>query len=490
MLESIGASSVAELFHQIPAELHMRGKLDLPAPMSEIELRRHFAELASANSPHPTFLGAGIYDHYIPSTVPAIIGRAEFYTCYTPYQPEISQGTLQSIFEFQTLICDLTRMEVANASLYDGATALAEAALMASSITGRSEWVVSECVNPAYRETLRTYAWASGHTLIEAGRDGIVTDFARLPVGENTACVIVQHPNFFGALESMADAEKLAHGCGALFVVSFDPISLGLLKPPGEYDADIAVAEGQSLGIPMSFGGPGLGLFACKQQFVRQMPGRVVGATTELVERSANPEHPELAEGCAKPEHPELVEGCAKPERPELVEGSAKLEYPELVEGCAKPERPELVEGRGYVLTLQTREQHIRREKATSNICTNQGLCALAATVYLCTLGKHGLRKVAELCVAKSHHLAEIIPGVPGYELPFKARFFKEFVVKCPKAVAEVNAAVLEQDVIGGLELGRFYPDLRDHALLCVTEQRTDEDMDALVLGMAEAVRR
>ena len=430
MLESIGAAGVGELFEQIPAELHMRGKLDLPEPLSEIELRQRFAELAAKNVTtdcYPSFLGAGIYDHYIPSTVPAILGRSEFYTSYTPYQPEISQGTLQSIFEFQTLICQLTGMEVANASLYDGATALAEAALMASSVTGRTEWVVSTCVHPAYRETLRTYAWASGHTLIEEGREGITTDFGSLSkvVGENTACVIVQNPNFFGALESMTEAEALAHSNGALFVVSYDPISLGLLKPPGEHDADIAVAEGQPLGIPQAFGGPLVGLFTCKQQYVRQMPGRVVGATTDTEGR------------------------------------------------------------RGYVLTLQTREQHIRREKATSNICTNQGLCALATTVYLSTLGKTGLREVAELCVQKSHFLADEIAKLPGYEVPFKARFFQEFVAKCPKPSAEINEQLREKGLIGGLDLGRFYPELSDCMLLCVTEKRTRREIDLLLEALA-----
>lgn len=423
MLESIGASSVAELLKkQIPAELHMLGKLDLPDAMSEIELRRHFAELASANCINPSFLGAGIYDHFIPSTVPAVIGRSEFYTSYTPYQPEISQGTLQSIFEFQTLVCDLTGMDVANASLYDGATALAEAAMMASSITGRTEWLVSDCVNPAYRETLRTYAWAAGYTIIESGRDSLLTDFAKLGehIGTNTACVIAQNPNFFGSIESMDAASKLAHANGALFVVSFDPISLGLLKSPGDYDADIAVAEGQSLGIPMSFGGPLLGLFACKQQYVRKMPGRIVGATTDTNGK------------------------------------------------------------RGYVLTLQTREQHIRREKATSNICSNQGLCALAATVYLSTLGKNGLRDVAELCLAKSHYLADEIAKLPGYENA-GGRFFKEFVVKCPKPVDEINAHMRKRGIIGGLNLGRYYPDMRDKMLLCVTEKRTREQIDALL---------
>ena len=465
MLETIGASSVAELFEQIPAELRMRAPQAVPgvnprhslrAPMSEIELRRHFAELAAANATYPGFLGAGVYDHYIPSTVPAILARSEFYTSYTPYQAEISQGTLQSIFEFQTLICDLTGMEVANASLYDGATALAEAALMASSITGRAQWVVSECVNPAYRETLRTYAWASGHTLVEAGlpslqvsipggmeagRDGIKTDFAELGerVGGNTACVIVGSPNFFGAIESMAEAEKLARADGALFVVSFDPISLGLLKPPGEYGADIAVGEGQSLGIPMAFGGPLLGLFACKREYMRQMPGRVVGATTPL--------------------------------------------FPPLVRGD-EGGRPSTSSGCGYVLTLQTREQHVRRETATSNICTNQGLCALAATLYLSTLGKHGLRQVAELCLQKSHYLAQEIGKLPGYEIR-KARFVKEFVVKCPSPVREINERLRERGIIGGLDLGRFYPDLADHMLLCVTEKRTREEMDVFVEALA-----
>jgi glycine dehydrogenase subunit 1 len=345
-----------------------------------------------------------------------------------------SQGTLQSIYEFQTLICQLTGMEVSNASLYDGATALAEAALMASSITGRTEWVVSDCVSPSCRETLRTYAWASGHTLIEQGRSGITTDFDKLSslVSDKTACVIVQNPNFFGALESMADAEQLAHANGAMFVVSYDPISLGLLKTPGDYGADIAVAEGQSLGIPQSFCGPLVGLFSCKQQYVRQMPGRIVGATTDTQGR------------------------------------------------------------RGYVLTLQTREQHIRREKATSNICSNQALCALAATVYLTTLGKNGLREVAELCVQKSHYLADELTKLAGYQLlpsptgdKGGASFLKEFVVKCPRPAAEINARLREKGLIGGLYLGKFYPDLSDHMLLCVTEKRTKREMDALLEVLA-----
>ncbi|NLN77192.1 MAG: aminomethyl-transferring glycine dehydrogenase subunit GcvPA [Armatimonadetes bacterium] len=431
MLESIGASGIEELFEQIPADVRLQGDLDLPSPMSEIELRRHFANLADKNAStdrFACFLGAGIYDHYIPSTVAAVLGRSEFYTSYTPYQPEISQGTLQSIFEFQTLICQLTGMEVANASLYDGATGVAEAAIMASSVTKRQQWLVSECVNPAYRETLRTYAWATGYELTEAPRDGVASDLSKLKgrIGEETACVIVQNPNFFGSIEDLGEIESMAHEKGALLVVSFDPISLGLLKPPGEYNADIVVGEGQSLGLPMAFGGPLLGLFACKQQYMRQMPGRIVGATTD-------------------------------------TEG--------------KP---------GYVLTLQTREQHIRREKATSNICTNQGLCALAATVYLSTLGKTGLRQVAELCMQKAHYLADQIDGIDGCKLLSNRPFFKEFAIKCPAPVSEINGRLREAGLIGGLDLGRFYPELADCMLLCVTEKRTRDEMDRL----AEALKQ
>ena len=431
MLESIGAASISELFDQIPDDLVMQRPLDIPGPLSEIEIRSHASALSKENASlgdYAGFLGAGIYDHYIPSTVGAVIGRSEFYTSYTPYQPEISQGNLQSIFEFQTLACELTGMEVANASMYEAASALAEAALMATSITGRKEWVVSSTVHPAYREVMRTYAWASGCSLLEAGRNGILTDFqdmSRLVTAE-TACVIVQNPNFFGALESLAEAESLAHQNGALFIVSCDPISLGLLKPPGEYNADICVAEGQPLGIPMSFGGPLLGVFACKKKLVRQMPGRVVGATVD-------------AEG-----------------------------------------------RRGYTLTLQTREQHIRRERATSNICTNEALVALASAVYLTTLGKHGLRQVANLCLQKAHYAMETIADLQGYSVPFDVPFFKEFVVKCDKPIAESNQRLLKKKIVGGLDLGRFYPDLAGHMLVCVTEMRTRDEIHALVEGLAE----
>ena len=431
MLDSIGAASISELFDQIPEDLVMQRPLDIPGPLSEIEIRSHACALSKENSnleDHASFLGAGIYDHYIPSTVGAVIGRSEFYTSYTPYQPEISQGNLQSIFEFQTLACQLTGMEVANASMYDAASALAEAALMATSITGRKEWVVSSCVHPAYREVMRTYAWASGCKLVEAGRNGIKTDFQELSTltTAETACVVVQNPNFFGALESLDEAGSRAHQSGALFIAACDPISLGLITPPGDYDADICVAEGQSLGIPMSFGGPLLGIFACKKKYVRQMPGRVVGATVDTEGR------------------------------------------------------------RGYTLTLQTREQHIRRERATSNICTNEALVALASAVYLTTLGKLGLQQVANLCLQKAHYAMETISGLTDCGIPFDAPFFKEFVVQCSRPVDEINRRLLDRKIIGGLDLGRFYPDLADHMLVCVTEMRTRDEIHAFVEGLAE----
>lgn len=430
MLREIGAGDVSELFDPIPDDLVLHSPLDIPGPLSEMELARHMYELSRQNrglDDFVSFLGAGVYDHYVPATVNAITGRSEFYTSYTPYQPEVSQGNLQSIFEFQSLICSLTGMEVANASMYDGATALSEAALMASSITGRRQWLVSSCVHPAYLQTMRTYAWASGHGLIETRRDGIVTDLESVSelVSPETACVIVQHPNFFGALESPVQLEELAHAVGALFIVCFDPISLGLLKPPGELNADICVGEGQPLGIHPQFGGPMLGLFACKRQYVRQMPGRVVGATEDSNGR------------------------------------------------------------RGYTLTLQTREQHIRRERATSNICTNEALNALAAAVYLSTLGRTGLRRVAELCLQKAHYAADMIANVQGCSLPFPCRFFKEFVIKTDSPVADINARLAEQGIIGGFDLGQVYPDLRNHMLLCVTEKRTRAEIEALVKGLS-----
>ncbi len=431
MLDSLGLSSVSDLFSSVPPEMRLKGDLDIPGPLSEPELRRHALEIGARNhdiESHPCFLGAGIYDHYIPATVPAITSRSEFYTSYTPYQPEMSQGNLQAIFEFQTMVCRLTGMEVANASMYDAASALAEAALMANSITGRTRWLVSRAVHPSYRETMRTYGWGSGSTIDELPMSGILTDIEALEsrIGPDVSCVVVQQPNFLGALEDLSRIEQIVHQHGALFVVSFDPICLGLLKSPGEYSANICVGEGQSLGIAPGFGGPLLGLMACKKEYVRQMPGRLVGATVD-------------------------------------VEGR-----------------------RSYTLTLQTREQHIRRERATSNICTNQALNALAATVYMATLGPHGLRQVAELCFEKAHYAAERIAGLDGFDVLEEQQFVKEVVLRCNRPVPAINARLLQQGVIGGLDLGRFYPEFANHMLLCVTEKRTRQEIDALVECLAE----
>lgn len=431
MFDSLGVRDASELFESIPDAIVLNRALDLPGPLSEVELRRHAESAATRSADLKTytcFLGAGVYDHYIPSTVSAITGRSEFYTSYTPYQSEISQGTLQSIFEFQTLICQLTGMEVANASMYDGATALAEAALMAASITGRREWVVSKAVHPSYRETMKTYAWASGCKLVETTVSGIETDLADLEsfVTENVACVAVQSPNFLGAVEELEKVERIAHKSGSLFVICFEPISLGILKPPADFNADICVGEGQPLGIVPGFGGPLLGLMACKKQFVRQMPGRLVGATVDAKGRQS------------------------------------------------------------YTLTLQTREQHIRRERATSNICTNEALNALAATVYLATLGRQGLHHVADLCLQKAHYAADAISRLPGFEVPFGSAFVKEFVVRCEEPVGNINERLLNRKIIGGLDLGKFYADLAGHMLVCVTEKRTREEIDALVECLAQ----
>jgi len=427
MLEAIGVASIDELFETIPAELRLKGDLNIPGRMDQISLSRRMEKLAAKNQDAhklPTFLGAGVYDHYVPPTVAAITGRSEFYTSYTPYQPELSQGVLQSIFEFQTLICNLSGMDVANASMYDCATALAEAAIMAGELTGRSKIVVLGSVNPAYRDVVSTYLRhmkLTLHVLDTPEGAGAAADVAAV-LDDDTAALLVQHPNFYGNLEDVAALGEAAHAAGALFVVSYDPISLGILTPPGEYDADIAVAEGQSLGCPMGYGGPLLGLFGCKQKFLRRIPGRLVGQATD---------------------------------------GDGK---------------------RAFVMTLRTREQDIRRERATSNICTNVALYALAATVYLATVGKRGLREVAELCVHKAHYAAKEIAGIPGFSLAFpETSFFKEFVVQCPEDPAKINAALLAKGIVGGLPLTSVSEDLKNGMLITVTEQRTREEIDQLV---------
>ncbi len=428
MLAAIGAASLDDLFAPIPEPLRLQGTLNIPPRMDQVTLARHLNKLAAKNlhaDAYPCFLGAGIYDHYVPPTVGAITGRSEFYTSYTPYQPEMSQGVLQSIFEFQSLLCLLLGMDVANASMYDGATALAEAALMAGDLTGRKKIIVLASVHPTYRDVLDTYL---RHLDMKAE---VVTDIDGVTggggVGDDVAAILVQQPNFFGCLEDAARLSEAAHAAGALLVACVDPISLGLLTPPGEYDADIVVGEGQGLGCPMGYGGPLLGFFACKNKYVRRLPGRIVGETTD-------------------------------------VDGK-----------------------RAFVMTLRTREQDIRRERATSNICTNEALYALAATVYLATMGKQGLKQVADLCLQKSHYAASEITRLPGYTLLFPGTpFFKEFAVRTPVDPELINARLLDRGIVGGLPLGPLYPEMGHALLLCVTEQRTKDEIDALV-GVLES---
>jgi glycine dehydrogenase subunit 1 len=432
MLAAIGVGSVAELFS--PISENIRSKVDFSAvepSLDDIALKKRLLKLSAKNADmdrYPCFLGAGIYDHFIPPVVGAITGRSEFYTAYTPYQPEVSQGVLQSIYEFQSLIVRLTGMEVANASLYDGATALAEAVIMACDLTKRRHAVIASSVHPAYRQVTQTYlstlpfdeAYLPTHP--ETGQ----TDLAALSeaITDDTACVVVQQPNFFGVVEDLQAIADATHARGALLIVSVDPISLGLLETPGAQGADIVVGEGQGMGCFPAFGGPLLGLFACKKEFVRRIPGRIVGGT---VDRDGT---------------------------------------------------------RAYTMTLRTREQDIRRDQATSNICTNQALFALAATVYLSAQGKTGLTQVASLCLQKSHYAQEKITGLPGFESVFSGPFFKEFVIRCPEDPTILNKRLLERGILGGLPLAQYYPEsshLQNAMLLCVTEQRSREEIDALI---------
>jgi glycine dehydrogenase subunit 1 len=430
MLRALGLSSVEELFEVIPAEKRY-STLELPAPRSEMEVKRLLRDLAEENADlqhYPSFLGAGSYLHFVPSVVDHVISRGEFLTAYTPYQPEISQGTLTSIYEFQTMVCALTGMDVANASMYDGATALAEAGLMAARATRRYRLVVASTVHPRYRQVLRTYTQGIGMEIEEArwAEDGTidVSEAERL-LDDSTAALMVQCPNFLGCLEEIELLSEVAHAAGALLVVCVDPISLGLFRPPGDNGADVVVGEGQCLGTPPSYGGPYLGLFTCRQKYVRQMPGRLVGGTTDSQGR------------------------------------------------------------RGFVLTMQPREQHIRREKATSNICTNEALVALAAATYLAVMGKQGLRKVAELCYHKAHYAAQGIADLPGYDRPLGS-FFKEFVIRTPVSPGRVNELLWERGIIGGYELGKDYPDLAECLLFCVTEMNSRADIDRLVGALEE----
>ncbi len=429
MLKAIGDGSIEDLFAQIPQELRLRDRLKLPGPLSEPEILEFFRQAASQSGrEYASFLGAGAYSHYRPVAIDALLSRGEFFTAYTPYQAEIAQGTLQAMFEFQTLIAQLTGMDVANASLYDGSTATTEAVLMALRVTRRDRVVLARALHPEYRQVLETYIRHQGIRLDEVPytASGQV-DLARIgsSVTAETAAVVIQSPNFLGAIERTRDVAEIAQRAGALLIVALaEPLSLAIVRPPSE--ADIVCGEAQSFGVPVAFGGPYVGFLAAKEKFLRQMPGRLVGQTQDTKGR------------------------------------------------------------RGFALTLATREQHIRREKATSNICTNQSLCALAATIYLCLLGKKGLRALAEQNLAKARYAAEQLRAVPGAGLPFAAPHFNEFVVKVPGDAEELLRALREEKIIGGLHLGKFYPELKNHVLACVTETASKESIDR----MAEVYRR
>src|SRR5712691_955160 len=431
MLHHIGLDSAEELFDSIPKDLRLARKLNTTAALSEIELLAGFERLATRNpgARRTSFLGAGAYQHYIPTIVDHIISRSEFFTAYTPYQPEISQGTLQAIFEFQTLVCQLTGFEVANASMYDGSTALAEAVLMAERVTKRSKVIACGAIHPEYLDVVTTYVQHAGIELVRGDFDsasGQTSDVAKL-IDDKTAALVVQSPNFFGCIEEVAALTEQAHAAGALLIVAVtEAISLGLLKSPGASGADIVVAEGQSFGVPLSFGGPYVGLFATREKYARQIPGRLVG------------------------------------------------------EGYDKQGR------RGFVLTLATREQHIRREKATSNICTNEGLIALAATVYLETMGRRGLQEVAEQCAQKTAYAAKRIGELERFSIPFTGPRFNEFVVRAPKPARELLSFLAsERNITGGLALSRYYADRPNDFLICVTEMNSRAEIDALVDGLA-----
>jgi len=428
MLAAIGASSIEELFADIPREvLEKHEPLGLE-PLSELEVVRELKKIAAENidpALFVSFLGGGIHDHFIPAVVEHVISRSEFYTAYTPYQPEVSQGTLTWMFEFQTFVCELTGMEVANSSMYDGATALAEALFMASRVTGRQRFLLSEGINPHYREVVRTYAWAADLQLTELPYDGhgqLDREALKEELTPEVGGLLIQSPNFFGVIEDIEGLKKLLGE--AFLIVSANPISLGILKPPGEFGADIVVGEGQVLGNPQNFGGPLLGLFATKQKYLRKMPGRLAGQTVD-------------------------------------VEGKT-----------------------GYVMALQTREQHIRRGRATSNICTNEALCSLAATVWLAALGREGLKELAELNLQKAHYLAERIAALKGYRIKFDGPFFNEFVVEAERGPATILKDLRAQRILGGIDLSTY--GLENSILVAVTERRTREELDLFAERLKE----
>jgi glycine dehydrogenase subunit 1 len=433
MLAVVGGKSIDELFSSVPEQYRLKKALNLPGPLSEAEIIQYFKARAAENSlGYTSFLGAGVYNHLRSVITDTIIQRGEFLTSYTPYQAEITQGTLQSIFEFQTLMCQLTGQEVANASMYDGSTAATEAVLMAERLTSRRRVLVARSVHPEYRAVLKTYAKNSGLIVEEVAvaPDGTVdTKALQSNLKEDVAAILVQSPNFLGVIEPIADLANIAHKSGALLVATVtEAVSLGLVSPPAE--ADIVAMEGQSFGLAPSYGGPYVGVIASREKFVRQMPGRLVGQTTDSNGR------------------------------------------------------------RGFVLTLATREQHIRREKATSNICTNQALCALAATVHLCLLGKEGLREMAHQNLSKARFALAELEKIPGVRRAFDAPFFNEFTIELPRSVKLVNAQLLRENIIGPFVLGTAYPELTKHALVCVTETITRAEIEKFASALRSALEQ
>ena len=427
MLASIGVTTIEDLFEAIPAS-HRFPKLDLPGPLSEMEVVAEMQALAEANEhaeDFAVFRGAGAYHHFIPSVVNHMLLRGEFYTAYTPYQPEMSQGTLQAVFEYQSMMCALTGMDAANASHYDGATSLAEAVTVAVEVARhkRKNIILSNAIHPQYREVVRTYHQSGAVTITGDDEPADIPALIDM-IDKDTAMVAISYPNYFGQVESPADVRQLADAChdnGALLVMVVNPLMLGLFKSPGELGADIVVGEGQPLGVPLSFGGPYLGFFAVRDKYVRKIAGRIIGETVDM-------------------------------------DGK-----------------------RAYVMTLRPREQDIRREKATSNICTNQGLMALAAAVYMSLMGKNGLKQVTELNYHKAHYAAMQIDGIDGFKVNRNKAFWNEFTVKCPVPVDQINAALIEEGIVGGVDLTEDYPTLPDHMLLCVTETNSKDEIDALV---------
>ncbi|GAB5490430.1 MAG: aminomethyl-transferring glycine dehydrogenase subunit GcvPA [Phototrophicaceae bacterium] len=424
MLAAIGVTTIEDLFEAVPATYRFP-KLDLPDALSEMEISREMSAMSEANEhagDFALFRGAGAYHHFIPSVVNHVLLRGEFLTAYTPYQPEVSQGTLQSVFEYQSMMCALTGMDAANASHYDGATSLAEAVTMAYEVARgkRKKVIFSHAINPQYREVARTYNQGRDVDLVGDDKARSLVELADL-LDDDTAMLAVSYPNFFGQVEDLTKLAEQVHKVGALFCVVTNPMALGLLKPPGEMGADIVVGEGQTMGIPMSFGGPYLGFFATKQKYIRKIAGRIVGETVDGTGRKA------------------------------------------------------------YVMTLRPREQDIRREKASSNICTNQGLMALAACVYMSLMGRNGLKKVSQLNYHKAHYAAQEIDKIDGYKVLNEKTFFNEFAVKCLRPVAEINVALIENGIIGGYDLGQDYDHLKDHMLLAVTEMNSKEEIDLMV---------